>query len=337
MGRGMRSAVGAVVLAWSLHGAVGAQQLPALHHVHLNTLDAEAAIEWYRTIWPEGRAGEVAGFPAFVAETPLLFTEVEEPPAGAWDRTLQRAEPQSPLWHIGGFVNTTGVFARLREEGVRTIPLEVGPGWGDPVDRSGLTPYAGIQSAERLVDAERAEARPGGFGYLEGPDGALVELTGSVRTTASFSHVHLFHESPRCAANWYVDVLGFRHAPARDPETRERRERERWDPCAAPRAEPGWPSLESGGTIRSPNATILYEGGALSLYPRQGDAPLVPSRGQVLDHVAFAVEGLEEVVARVRASGSTILEEVHRFGDTRAVLIEGPDGLAIKLVERTGG
>lgn len=337
MGRGIGRGITAALVLGGAVQTLGAQELPRLHHAHLNTVDAEAAIEWYRTIWPEGSAGEVAGFPAFIAEMPLLFTEVDAPPAGSWDRTLQRAEPQSPFWHIGGFVNTTGVFARLREEGVRPIELEVGPGWGDPVDRSGLTPYSGIRDRNRLAGAEAAAPRPGGFGYLEGPDGALVELTGSVRTTASFSHVHLFHESPRCAANWYVEVLGFRHAPYRDPDTGDRRERERWEPCEADGGTRGWPSLERAGTLRSPNATIVHASGSISIYPRQGDVPLVPSRGQVLDHVAFEVSDLTERVERVRASGAAILEEIHPFADTRAALIEGPDGLAMKLVERTGG
>ena len=316
---------------------IGAQELPRLHHAHLNSVDPGAAIDWYLKVWPDGTRGEVAGHPAFLAELPLLFNRVDTPPAGAWDRGLQRADPQSPFWHIGGFVNTTGLFERLRSEGVSTIDLEVGPGWGDPVARSGLTPYAGVLDAEGLAVAERAEPRPGGFGYLEGPDGALVEMTGSPNTNPAFAHVHLFHEEPRCAANWYVDVLGFRHAPFRDRESGERRERERWDPCSAPRGERGWPSLERAGSIRSPNATIVHAGGGLSIYPRQGEAPLVPSRGQVLDHVAFEVVDLDAVLERARAAGTRVLRAPYALGSDRAALLEGPDGLSIEVVESAGG
>jgi catechol 2,3-dioxygenase-like lactoylglutathione lyase family enzyme len=58
----------------------------------------------------------------------------------------------------------------------------------------------------------------------------------------------------------------------------------------------------------------------------------VPSRGQVLDHVAFAVDDFDALYARLRRDGVKILETPHAFGDTRAFMIEDPDGLAIELV-----
>ena len=83
--------------------------------------------------------------------------------------------------------------------------------------------------------------------------------------------------------------------------------------------------------------------GSLSWYPRQcvgtrcgGDQPLVPSRGQALDHVAFLVDGLDARLARLRRAGVTVLEGLYAFGTTRAAMIEGPDRLAIELVERRG-
>jgi catechol 2,3-dioxygenase-like lactoylglutathione lyase family enzyme len=60
---------------------------------------------------------------------------------------------------------------------------------------------------------------------------------------------------------------------------------------------------------------------------------LVSSRGQVLDHVAFSVENLDALYAKLRREGVKILEAPHVFGDTRAFMIEDPDGLAIELVE----
>ncbi len=66
------------------------------------------------------------------------------------------------------------------------------------------------------------------------------------------------------------------------------------------------------------------------------DQPLVPSRGQVYDHVAFTVEDLDEWFARLQQEGVTILEEPHPFGDTRAFMIEDLDRLAIELVEAAG-
>lgn len=336
---------GALLLACILPGAAGeagaqALEAPTLHHAHLNSTDPAAAAAWYQRIWPDGRVGEMAGYPAFLADMALLFTRVDAPPAGAWDPTLQRAEPQSAFWHIGGFLNTTDVFQRLAAEGVTVLPLWIGPDDRDGVSRSGLTPYSGIRTAGQL-DGEAEPPREGGFGYLVGPDGALVELTGGPRTTPSFSHVHLFHEEPRCAANWYVENLAMAFAPRRDPDTGAVVPGSPWPECnGAERGDPGWPSLEHRGTIRAPSAGIRYGNGGISFYPRQcvgdrcgTDRPLVTSRGQVLDHVAFAVDDLDRWMAHLSARGVRILEGPYAFGAGRAVLLHGPDGLAIELVD----
>ncbi len=304
---------------------------PPLHHTHLNTVDAEAAIAWYQTVWPSGTSGSVAGFPAFMTDLPVLFTEVAEPPPGAWDHAQQRAAPQSPFWHIGGFVNTTDVFESLEAQGVKVLRLEIGPGGAPGVVRSGLTPYGGITTDP--AGAEAADPREGGFGYVVGPDGALVELTGSPRTNPSFSHVHLFHERPLCAANWYVDNLGMSLPPRRDPSTGDTIPQVRHENCAdAEVGPPGWPSLERGGAVRAPRAAVRHGSGSLSFYP---SAPLVPSRGQVLDHIAFEVDDLDRWLEHLRGNGVSGIEGPYDFEATRAAMISGPDGLGIELVEAT--
>lgn len=316
-------------------------ELPLLHHAHLNSVDPDAAIEWYLRAWPDGEAGEMAGFRAFLADMPLLFNQVETPPPGAWDHTLQRAAPQSAFWHIGGFVNTTDVFERLEDDGLEVLRLRVGPTDAGAVVRSGLTPYGGIRSLAQLDTAATVDAREGGFGYLVGPDGALVELTGSPRTSPSFSHVHLYHEHPQCAANWYVEHMGMALPPRRDPATGDTVPRPLFSDCeGAQRATPGWPSLERAGTVRGPRGTVRHGNGSLSFYPRQctlercgDDSPLVPSAGQVLDHVAFSVSDLDRWVRHLVERG-VVVGDPYAFGATRAVMIEGPDRLSIELVER---
>ena len=81
----------------------------------------------------------------------------------------------------------------------------------------------------------------------------------------------------------------------------------------------------------------------MSWYPRQcvqdrcgGEQPFAPSRGQVLDHVAFTVTDLDGLYARLRDAGVTILETPHPFDDTRAFMIQDPDGLAVELVQAGG-
>jgi DNA-binding beta-propeller fold protein YncE len=84
---------------------------------------------------------------------------------------------------------------------------------------------------------------------------------------------------------------------------------------------------------------VRFANGTMSWYPRQcvgdrcgRDQKLVPSRGQVLDHVAFTVDDFDSMYAALRRDHVKILEAPHEFGDTRAFMIEDPDGLAIELV-----
>jgi len=44
-------------------------------------------------------------------------------------------------------------------------------------------------------------ARSGGFGYMQGPDDALVEYAGQ-SPAERFNHVHMFHDDPFCAQLW---------------------------------------------------------------------------------------------------------------------------------------
>lgn len=78
----------------------------------------------------------------------------------------------------------------------------------------------------------------------------------------------------------------------------------------------------------------------MSFYPRQcdlarcgTDAPLVPSRGQAIDHVAFSVADVGAWHAWIRSTGATILEPPHEFAEGAAFMFEGPDRLSIELVQ----
>ena len=188
---------------------------PALHHVLLNSVDPEAAIEWYLEVWSSAERTEFAGFPAVASEMYLLFNEVDVPAPGAHLPALGRPEAQSAFWHIGAFANTTDMDEELAAIGVSHLPLFTGPDDTQGVWRSGLAPYTGTLTAEELSSAGPVLPRPGGFSYVLAPDGVLFELTGGANTTASMSHVHLFHEHPQCAANWYVEHLGMSLPPIR--------------------------------------------------------------------------------------------------------------------------
>ena len=317
--------------------------MPRLHHVGLNTVDAEKAIAWYLKVWPSATRTTVAGFPAVRGELLVLFNTVDRPPAGAWNDTLHRAASQSPFWHIGANINTTDIKDRLNSVGVFHLPLYISATDSTKqVWRSGLAPYAGTPNATQLSTVAPTPPRDGGFSYVVAPDGVLFELTGGPGTRDSFSHIHFYHEQPLYAANWYVEHLGMELPPVRDSSGKET-PRAPWNPCALPYGEAGWPSLEPIGTIRQPQGTVRFGNGTMSWYPRQcvgtrcgHEQKLVSSRGQALDHVAFGVDRFDALYAKLRREGVKILEAPHAFGDSRAFMIEDPDGLAIELVEAPG-
>jgi ketosteroid isomerase-like protein len=73
----------------------------------------------------------------------------------------------------------------------------------------------------------------------------------------------------------------------------------------------------------------------LRWYMNQEDVPLAPMQGTVVDHFALAVTDLDAWIARLQDEDVTFLEGPvpYLFGDTRAVMIEGPSHEAIELIE----
>jgi catechol 2,3-dioxygenase-like lactoylglutathione lyase family enzyme len=157
------------------------------------------------------------------------------------------------------------------------------------------------------------------FAYMKAPDGALVEINTS--TTRAFIHVHLFSDAPLCTADWYVTHLG----------ATSRANAQRTGPCEVPFAAPSEPL----GVIRQPSATVRFGDISLIIYPRQRPGKFVSPRGRVVDHIALEVTDLTATLERLRKEGVKVLEEPHPFGKSknRAAMIEGPDAIAIELVE----
>jgi hypothetical protein len=143
------------------------------------------------------------------------------------------------------------------------------------------------------------------------------------------NHVHMFQEHPFCAQLWYMKHLNapiFQGRTSPTPVTE--------DNCQVARGpEPSWPAMERHGLYRTPRAAVEFDDVMITWYARQGDEPLVPSRGHLYDHFALSVSDLDAWVAKLRSGGVTLLEEPYPLGDTRAVLIEGPSREALELVE----
>ena len=199
-----------------------------------------------------------------------------------------------------------------------------------------------IVTAKMMTERPPGKPEEGGYAYFLGPDQELIEAGGGPGQEDMFHHVHFLHDKPWCAAQWYVDHLGFKRQQGRNPATREVMEVPIPQPCDVTVGPPSWPSMLPQGTLRNPRVTVDLAGNSFSWYARpcqsgrcrEGDVRLVPSRGQVLDHVGLTYPDLDTHVPRLRREGVKILEGIHTWGDTRAAMIEDLDGLAIMLVER---
>ena len=306
--------------------------VPELHHVGLNVVDPQASIEWYGRLWPSGTATTVASMPAFEADMLLVFNQVDTPAPGAWDLEQHRSIPQSPFWHIGLSTDTTQAAARFDELGITRLPMFKGPDDPTEIWRAGEMEFAGTLTGAEIAAADRREPVPGGFAFIVGPDGELIETNGGPDTPESFRHTHFFAEQPWCTARWHVEYLGAMQSEQEQSAGIP-------DPCEGDIGEPSWPSLEPQGTIRSPTSSIMNR--AMRAYPRQchfgrcgSDQPLVSSRGQILDHIGYTIPDLDAHVERLRGGGVRILEEIAPFGETRGALIEDVDGLVIHLIEQ---
>jgi catechol 2,3-dioxygenase-like lactoylglutathione lyase family enzyme len=320
--------------------------VPALHLVGLNVLDPAASQRFYQTLWPQGEITTVAGLPAYKAEMYLLFTKVSRPAPGRFDLKEHRSLQQSPLWHIGFETQTPTATLKERMQAAKAtaVPMFSSGTDGGSLWRAGEMGYGRNPIVTARMMAEQPPGKPeeGGYAYFLGPDGELVEAGGGPGQEDMFHHAHFLHEKPWCAAQWYIDHLGFKRQQARRPGTREVMEVPIPQPCDVAPGPPSWPSMMPQGTLRNPRVTVDLMGNSFSWYARacqsgrcrEGDVKLVPSRGQVLDHIAITYPDLGTHVPRLRREGVTILEDIHPWGGTRAAMIEDLDGLAIMLVER---
>ena len=301
---------------------------PGFHHLHLNAMDPDAAIGFYTRQFRSTSAGTWGGHKALLSpnDVMILFNQAATPPA---------MSPASAIWHFGWHVtDVRASLARFQATPEVTLaPLYTTEDGGSVLINSDTWP-APKGAAPGLTRAQIAEAiannvQPlggGGFAYLHGPDGALVEYVGDF-PKEHFDHVHMWHEDPLAALDWYQKHL---NAPMR-AGFQVLAERIKRGP------ERSWPSLTREGMYREPRAGVMFGDVVLTWYANQNDTPLVPSRGQLQDHIALSVTDLDAWADKLRGEGVTFLEEPYGLGETRAFMIEGPSREAIELVEVKAG
>ena len=302
---------------------------PGFHHLHLNSVDPEAALAFYTRQFPSTAKTSWGGLPALQSPTNvlILFTQVATAPVTA---------PQTAIWHFGWHVPDTQARrdVYLSRPDVTLMPLYTGDNDGTVFVSSDTWPgtggVLGLTQAQ-IADAKARGVQPrrtGGFGYMQGPDNALVEYAGN-HPAERFNHVHLYQEDPFCAQLWYQKHL---QAPIFEGRTSCGLLTEAT--CMVPRGpDRTFPALESEGMFRTPAAAVVFDDVAFLWYMRQGEQPLARRQGHVYDHIALSVTDLDAWVAKLRGEGVTFLAEPYPLGDTRAVMIEGPSREALELVE----
>ena len=297
------------------------------HHVHLNAVDTATAAAYYPK--PFALSATKATFNGFEAvktgNVYLLFTKVATTPQN------ELTGPQTSVWHFGW--NTPN--SRQYDEKFRAMGLQIAQMWdaldGKLVDMSSDV-LPGLPTQEQILEMRAKGTQPtreGGFGYLRGPDGAMIENAQGGQAER-FNHVHMYHEHPNCAMQWYATHLGAVRPQGRGGAA-----------PAAPAggdcktllyAPPTWPSFAKTGFVRDPAGGVNFDDISISIRPWPGGG-LVSTRGKIVDHWALSTADLSATVSRLKSEGVKFLEEMHPWGNSRAAMIEGPDRIAIELVE----
>jgi catechol 2,3-dioxygenase-like lactoylglutathione lyase family enzyme len=326
--------------SWVLGPALDAQaplSPPGFHHLHLNSVNPEAAIEFYTTAFPSTSKGTFAGQPALRSPNNVwvLFNRIAAPPA---------TQPQTAFWHFGWHVtDVRATLDRFLKQNITLVPLYTGTGEGTGTVFVSSDTYPGTGGVLGLTRAQVANAKANGvkpnggagFAYLRGPDDALVEYQGNM-PAERFNHIHLYQEQPYCAQLWYQKHLNVpaRTAAASAQASASQALRTEAN-CRVERGpDKTLPALDWDGMYRTPSVTSTTFGDvSLFWYMNQTATPAVPARGHLMDHFAVSVSDLDAWMAKLRGEKITFLEQPYTIGGLRAVMIEGPSKEAIEIVE----
>jgi len=147
----------------------GDNQEAHFHHLHLNTLDRAAAIDFYTAKFDCEKAKFAGVADAVWAQKSwLLFNKVDKAPP--WELT-------SAIWHFGwGAEDMKAAYQKQLDRKTRFFT---------PLTQLSPTFY---------------------YAYVESPDHALIEL--NTANHHHFGHLHLFSEDPVSAGEWYMKHFG---------------------------------------------------------------------------------------------------------------------------------
>lgn len=157
------------------------------HHLHLNSLDPKAAIDFYTSRFDSEKA-KFAGLldAVWTQKSWMLFSKVNTPPV---------SDLTSSIWHFGwGAENMKAEYERQQKLGTKFhTPL------------TDISDIGGNAGAKDLFY----------YAYVESPDKALIEL--NTAGHHRFGHLHLFSADPIAAGEWYIKYFS---AKGRIPTSR---------------------------------------------------------------------------------------------------------------------
>jgi hypothetical protein len=326
---------------------------PGFHHIHMNSPNPSAAITEFLAVYPASAKVTIAGFEGLKSanNVTMLFTKVNtRPPVPGPDR-VTKAAPQTAFWHhVWSAPDARAVLQRLRMSdprfnSSRFIPQYTGPR-SETVDFSTDT-FSGFLTTAQVEEAARKGQTPtrrGGYFNWYGPDGVVMETADGGGGAEEYRIVGMFQEQPYCAAFWYQRHLNAAASPASGRSAAGGAGAGAGPAPAGARSEAdckvtrgtdvSWPSTYKRGHYRVPTAqSVYFDDVQLRWYMNQENSPLAGTRGQLMDHIALGVTNLDAWIAKLRRENVTFLEQPYKFGETRAVMIEGPSREALELVE----
>ncbi|MGH7552792.1 MAG: VOC family protein [Longimicrobiales bacterium] len=179
------------------------------------------------------------------------------------------------------------------------------PSAGSAIDNIGFS-FVDVESKMRALEAAGVkivmpvhEAGPWKKGVIEDPWGVRIELVQD-EEIVGFHHVSLRVPDPEASLAWYVAEFG-------------------------------------GERIELKGVTDAVKYGSMYLLVSKGEA-VAPSQETVINHVGWAVTGMDDAAARLEADGVAFTAEpraaLNRYGH-RVAFIEGPGGVRIEIVEHT--
>jgi hypothetical protein len=301
---------------------------PVFHHVHQNSTDPAAAIARFQNVYPALVKVTVAGFEGVQIPNvmSILFTKVNAPAP---------TEPQSAfLRHVFSVSDVRELVRQLRSMKMDVRPLYTLDGTTVEVStdtyQNGLTRTAYEEA--KATGTLAPPSRNGGYIIFWGPENVLIETT--ERNTLKpgevvYGLVDMWQDHPICAELWYRTHL---NVPARAGRGGGPAPVFTEATCKVPKSERSFPSVEKQGTIRQPGGGASFGPVSLNWFVAQSDAPLAPTRGQLVDHIAVSVATLDPWIAKLKSEDVTFLQQPYTFGDSRAIMIEGPSRESIEII-----